>query len=212
VSKQSSELFRLLPKQAIDLLVTKGTGLIKQIGEDVIRGVIFDVMCGKNLRDSTEMLTRRRLALLNAAILIMFIRGQTKDKNFVLNTLSKASKTLQNRIPKEQRWVLQWLLGLTDKGFQNILRDRTEALEVYKTKYLEVCKDVVSMCAKEYGNLEGEIRLTNSDKAVINWNFIIGLLGTVGAQTLAIRGSEKATYGKLFERLVLGLASFDVRL
>jgi hypothetical protein len=30
------------------------------------------------------------------------------------------------------------------------------------------------------------------------------LLNTVGAQTLAIRGSEKSAYGKLFEKLVLG--------
>jgi len=30
------------------------------------------------------------------------------------------------------------------------------------------------------------------------------LLNTIGAQTLAIRGSEKSAYGKLFEKLVLG--------
>src|SRR3990172_192510 len=30
------------------------------------------------------------------------------------------------------------------------------------------------------------------------------LIKTIGAQTLAIRGSEKSAYGKLFEKLVLG--------
>ncbi len=33
---------------------------------------------------------------------------------------------------------------------------------------------------------------------------MVELLQTIGAQTLAIRGSEKSTYGKLFERLILG--------
>ena len=33
---------------------------------------------------------------------------------------------------------------------------------------------------------------------------MIHLLGAVGAQTLTLRGSDKSTYGKLFERLILG--------
>src|SRR5690606_14779641 len=38
----------------------------------------------------------------------------------------------------------------------------------------------------------------------INWLFMIYLLNTIGSQTLTIRGSDKSTYGKLFEKLVLG--------
>ncbi len=38
----------------------------------------------------------------------------------------------------------------------------------------------------------------------VNWEFFYHLLNTVGAGTLAIRGSEKSVYGKLFERLILG--------
>lgn len=40
---------------------------------------------------------------------------------------------------------------------------------------------------------------------------MLSLFCTIGSQTLAVRGSEKSTYGKLFERLVLGsvLSSLD---
>jgi hypothetical protein len=52
--------------------------------------------------------------------------------------------------------------------------------------------------------LTGEIALSAREKATLNWGFVLQLLQTVGAQTLTIRGSEKSTYGKLFEHLILG--------
>jgi hypothetical protein len=38
----------------------------------------------------------------------------------------------------------------------------------------------------------------------LNWKDIARLTTAIGAQTLAIRGSDKAIYGKLFEKLILG--------
>ena len=38
----------------------------------------------------------------------------------------------------------------------------------------------------------------------LDWKNLIQVLSVIGAQTLTIRGSEKSTYGKLFERLILG--------
>ncbi len=197
-------LFSLFPGKARELFESKGTGLIKQIGLDVIRGVVVDVMCGKNLRDSTEMLTRRRLAMLNAATLVMFLRGQKEDAGFALKLPDLAVRELTATHPREERWLLQWLLGLTDKAFQNVLRDKKGALEHYKERYLDICQDVIESCREEYGEIEGSLSLSARDKATLNWAFMVQLLNTVGAQTLAIRGSEKSTYGKLFERLVLG--------
>lgn len=201
---EDEKLFSLFPTRARELFASKGMGLIQQIGLDVIRGVVVDVMCGKNLRDSTEMLTRRRLAMLNAATLVMLLRGQKGDAEFALKLPDLAAKELKTRRQREERWLLQWVLGLTDKGSQNVLRDRKGALEDYKDKYLEVCQDVIESCRHEYGELEGSLFLSAQEKASLNWAFVVQLLNTVGAQTLAIRGSEKSTYGKLFERLVLG--------
>lgn len=38
----------------------------------------------------------------------------------------------------------------------------------------------------------------------IDWLWLTYLLNAIGSQTLTIRGSEKSTFGKLFEKLVLG--------
>jgi hypothetical protein len=61
---------------------------------------------------------------------------------------------------------------------------------------------------EQYGELSGVLSLdTGKDAAVranVNWLFVMYLLNTIGAQALAIRGSEKSTYGKLFEKLILG--------
>ena len=43
-------------------------------------------------------------------------------------------------------------------------------------------------------------------KATFDWEGILRISTALGAQTLAIRGSDKSLYGKLFEKLVLGTA------
>ena len=44
----------------------------------------------------------------------------------------------------------------------------------------------------------------DKENYLINWPTILQLFTAIGAQTLAIRGSEKSMYGKLFEKLILG--------
>ena len=68
-------LIDLMSDEAHDLLSLSGPDLVQHIGWDVIRGVVYDVLTGRNLRDSTEMLTRRRLALLNTSLVNLFLRG-----------------------------------------------------------------------------------------------------------------------------------------
>lgn len=194
----------LMPNSARQLLSGSGRGLVSQIGIDILRGAVYDVLCGHNLRDATEMLTRRRIAQLNAATFVMFLRGESEIQDFSKLLPELACENLKAKTANEERWILQWTLGLTDKAFQNVLRDDPNALEEYKRKYLNACAEVIDLCKKEYGALDGEIRLDSGEKATVNWNFMVKLLGTVGAQTLAIRGSEKSMYGKLFEQLILG--------
>ena len=45
----------------------------------------------------------------------------------------------------------------------------------------------------------------DGDLIYIDWDTILQIMTSIGAQTLAIRGSEKSTYGKLYERLILGV-------
>src|SRR3989344_9380367 len=57
---------------------------------------------------------------------------------------------------------------------------------------------------KESGKLQCCVKYANGKESILDWHDMLSLFCTIGSQTLAVRGSEKSTYGKLFERLVLG--------
>jgi len=195
----------LMSPPALELLSARGSNLVQQIGMDVVRGVVLDVLTGKNLRDSTEVLTRRRLVALNLETLNLFMRGNVASSDFISELPNLASNILSRKgLKKTERWLAQWMLGLTDKAFQNVLRDNPDAIIEYRDQYIAACNEIIIAHQAKYGALNGEIVLDTNLKAQINWLWVTYLLNAIGAQTLAIRGSEKSSYGKLFEKLVLG--------
>lgn len=198
-------LTALLSPEALGLLNTTGADLVAKLGFDALQGVVLDVLSGHNLRDSTEMLTRRRLAVLNAALVAMFLEGTVIQPDFVDELPHIATRILeQKRLTKAEKWVAQWALGLTSKATQNVLRDDVTLLDEYRKRYTQTCESVIQESLASYGDLVGEIGLGDNLKSPLTWKFMVYLLGAAGAQTLTIRGSEKSTYGKLFESLVLG--------
>jgi hypothetical protein len=202
---QLNSLTELISPADSALLSASGSQLIEQIGLDVVRGVVLDILTGKNLRDSTETLTRRRIATLNLATIELFVKGSAGSRDFAKQLPQIAADILsKGNLSKADRWLAQWVLGLTDKAFQNVLRDNPEAIAEYRDRYIQICGEVIATRQTEKGALQGEITINGIHKAQINWLWITYLLNTIGAQALAIRGSEKSTYGKLFEKLVLG--------
>ncbi len=198
-------LSQLMGEKSLTLLEAKGTELVKEIGLDTVKTVVLNVLSGKNIRDSTESLTRRRLAALNAATVAMFVKGVKNNPDFVAELPLTAERILKKkRLTKSERWIAQWMLGLTDKASQNVLRDDASLLTEYRKRYTQVCGQVINESISNFGALSGEIHLNNTATTALSWQFMVYLLGVVGAQTLTIRGSEKSAYGKLFERLVLG--------
>jgi hypothetical protein len=111
---------------------------------------------------------------------------------------------MKSRLSKPDRWLANWVLGLTGKSFQNVLRDDSTQIENYQRLYIHACKDVIAKNKAVYGELSGTLKLDKEGEAPIDWLFVVYLLNTIGAATLTIRGSEKSSYGKLFEKLVLG--------
>lgn len=194
----------------LELFKASGKKLVEKIGIEIIREVIFEVLSGKNLRDSTEVLTRRRIASINLAILKMYIIGSSENSNFIDELPNTATEILKRkRIRPEERKICQWILGLTDKASQNVLRDDLNSIDDYCVKYIEICKEVIDYYEAIYGELKGTIELESKDlestiKSNLDWKFFNYLLNTIGAETLTIRGSEKSAYGKLFGSLVLG--------
>ena len=95
------------------------------------------------------------------------------------------------------------MLGLTDKSVQNILRDDPEHFAAYLQDYQRAVTEAAKKLEEEFGPLDGTVAVADLDVA-LDWKLMVWLFGSIGAQTLTIRGSEKSIYGKLFERLILG--------
>jgi hypothetical protein len=198
-------MYSYFPENAKKIFSSKGKDIIQEIGLDIIKGVVFDVLTGKNLRDSTELLTRKRVVTLNAATLTMMVKGTAQDPDFVKKIPNQAyNKLVGGKLKKEERWLMQWMLGLTDKAFQNVLRDDSSSLKKYKDDYIKITQKIIKEFKKDYGDLGGVIKLDQREKVMIDWDFMVQLMSTIGSQTLAIRGSDKSTFGKLFEKLILG--------
>lgn len=194
----------LLPKNAHGLLTAKGVHLIEKIGADAVRDVLHEVFSGRNLRDSTEFLTRKRITALNLALVQMYINGLATNGNFVTDLPDIAKNQLKaGKLSKEEKWLSLWVLGLTEKASQNVLRDNSDALDAYTQKYVGICNEMVADANEVYGELAGNFSVGDCD-VELSWNTLASLLNTSGTQTLAIRGSEKSAYGKLFEKLILG--------
>ena len=202
---QVTSLAELMSDTSLNLLGASGAELIRKIGMAAVKTVVLDILSGRNLRDSTEVLTRRRLAALNTATVAMLLKGAEMRSDFIEQLPTIAARILERgRLSKSERWVAQWALGLTDKASQNVLRDDASLLAEYRERYVSTCAEVIRDSIAEFGDLRGEIRLGDKLITRLSWKFMVYLLGAVGAQTLTIRGSEKSAYGKLFERLVLG--------
>lgn len=71
------------PKREKALLVSKGAEVIKKIGNEAVREAVFSVLSGENVRNSTEFITRRRLAISNGALLTMFLRTCNLQEGFL---------------------------------------------------------------------------------------------------------------------------------
>jgi len=193
-----------LSPEAVNLINAGGVELLRELGADAVRDVVYGVMVGKNLRDSTEALTRRKLLVLNAAIVQCFVNGVHSNSNFLDEIAQTAANMLAKKhLPKHQKWLLNWILGLTEKQVQNVLRDDQSALEEYTLTYARLMSSSVRESVEHYGEASGEINI-GGVKAPLDWRFLSYLFTVIGSSTLTVRGSDKSTAGKLFEHLILG--------
>jgi hypothetical protein len=135
----------------------------------------------------------------------LFLRGIASSSDFIAKLPDLAAATLMDKgVSKAERWLAQWMLGLTDKAFQNILRDDPGLILDYRNRYVEACREIIDTHIQQYGQLSGILNTDTGEQIEVDWLFVTFLLNAVGAQTLTIRGSEKSAYGKLFEKLILG--------
>lgn len=196
-------IFDYFPEDALALLKVTGPQLVENLGLAAIADVVGDVLCGHNVRNATESLTRRRIALLNAALLVAYLRGAEETDDFIARLPERARQQHERRgAPPAEKQFLRWTLGLTQKQVQNVLRSNEEAWGDYIERFVETLHDVAQHSEENYGRLQ-EYAVLESTSGQLDWQFALYLLTAIGSQTLGIRGSEKSLYGKFFEKLVL---------
>lgn len=171
------------------------------MGENGVKDIIRSVLEGGNVRDTTEFITQRRLINSYFAMLDLYI-GHLSD---YADNFSEYSEYITNDLKEAKNTALTldlWLLGLTKKGFDNIVRG-AENLVDYQVSFSQSMSDAVENLKDTYGDISGVIEVNNR-KMDVNWNTLALLFMTLGGQTLSIRGSAKSMNGKMFEKLVLG--------
>jgi hypothetical protein len=186
------------PTPSKDLLLVTGKDLMRTLGLPELRRIVSQLLCGVNLRLATEPLTQRRVHLLNIALVQTYskiIESGISLERF----LDEAFLELQNpRTSRVDKIILRWMLGLTGKLADNVLRAEDEATNEY---LLNLRRTLLEASRSTPKNLSGA-QIFNEKE--LDWEWGLSLLMAIGAQTLATRGSEKSLYGKFFEKMVMG--------
>ena len=199
------------PEKGKLVLTANGKEFVERIGIETARQAILEVLRGENIRTQTEPMTRRRVAIATGAIIYMFAKAWSEKDNFteIMSELAIEQMTAISQSQKDVFWPAQWLLGLTGKSIQNVLRSD----EGHRTRYIKdfeaAVEDAAKRCKEDFGEISmslGYVINGENRKNIkpLTWKDITRLSTAIGAATLTIRGSEKSTYGKLFERLIMG--------
>ena len=205
----SPSIASLFPPGSKILLTGTGRQFIERIGIEAAREVVAGVLTGKNIRDQTEPLTRRRVAQVTGGVVALFAHGMAVIPDFKTQLSKLALAQLQSKLGKNKAeiWPAQWLIGLTDKGYQNILSGDSAKRNAYIAGFELAIADAAAKCKNDLGDLRlalGFVTTPAGKMVELDWAGIARLTTAIGCATLAIRGSDKSLYGKLFERLVLG--------
>lgn len=199
------------PEKGKLVLTANGKEFIDKLGVETARQVILAVLRGENIRTQTEPLTRRRVAIATGAMIFMFVKGWAEVDDFTekLSELALEQMDGTSQSNKEIYWPAQWLIGLTGKSIQNVLRSNPEMRKSYIKDFENAVEEASLRCKTDFGEIsmnlgylvDGELK---QNIRSLDWKDLTRLSTAIGATTLTIRGSDKSTYGKLFERLVMG--------
>lgn len=186
------------PNELIALAKISKNDVFEKFGSDVFKKVVYDVLTGKNVREFTEILTRARLLESNLSFFNFFV-DKMKEGISPKQLYLSAKDSLSNKTyAKSNQPVLEWMVMMTNKQTQNVLRD--DHGDGFDRLAIRTQEEILSI-NNEYKNKIGEISVGGQVVSLEDFCYIILSLGS---QTLTIRGSEKSLHGKYFEKLILG--------
>ncbi len=192
-----------IPEDSLNLVKYSGNELIGRLGENIISNVVLSILCGDNIRNLTESLTQRRILLMNASLIVTYLKALGSYDDLASSLTSVISREIDMKgLSNHQKTYLYWFMGLTGKSIQNVVRQK-EYFEKYFTdldrNLSEISKDIIGI----YGDIDFKAEYDGME-CLLKWPDLLRCMLALGAQTLTIRGSEKSMYGKLFEKFVLG--------
>jgi hypothetical protein len=192
-----------IPATGKNLVKYRGIELIDRLGKDVILDVVTSILSGGNVRAMTEKLTQRRISMSNASMLMTFLTTSSQGHN--IDTLYDQinAELINHKLTIEEKNYLYWIIGLTGKSIQNVLRGDKNNLKPYLDELSESINASETKLSEEFGGLNGKLIIDGSILDM-SWKRFLQLSLAIGAQTLALRGAEKSMYGKFFEKLILG--------
>lgn len=171
------------------------------VGEDGIRDIVCKVLLGGNVRDITEFITQRRLVNSYFAMLDLYMKHISVYADSTQDYADYVARDLVTS-KGDAKMIDLWLLGLTKKGLDNIVRTQENIVD-YQYLFTASMNDAIKDLENTYGELSGTIEIAGN-RLDLNWNNLSLMFMSMGAQTLSIRGSAKSMNGKMFEKLVLG--------
>ena len=208
-NNEARTLSSLFPEHGHVLLSGTGKDLVERLGIDVVRRIVLAILQGENVRTQTEPLSRRRISQISGALVTMFFEGCLLQADFPQRLTDLALQQIDSKHKKTKgdAWLAKWIIGLTGKAEQNVLRGDAQARAAYLADFETALVEAAAQCQAAMGDVEMVLQKENAtghQQVTLDWYGILRLTTVIGCQTLAIRGSDKAIFGKLFERLVLG--------
>jgi hypothetical protein len=196
----------MFPENGRLLLTGGGKEFIEKIGVEAAKAVVLGVLKGDNIRAQTEPLTRRRVAMVSNAMVSLFTQGWANNPSFTeqLSALAVAQLTTSRQSDNASVWPAQWLIGLTGKSVQNVVRGKSEARDLYLQEFETAVNEAAARSEEDFGDTNLGFIESEGQWRALTWTDLTRLATAIGCATLTIRGSDKSTYGKLFEKLILG--------
>ena len=203
---KKNNIDNMFPENGRLLLTGGGKEFIEKIGVEAAKAVVLGVLKGDNIRAQTEPLTRRRVAMVSNAVVTLFTQGWANNPSFTeqLSALAVTQLTTSKQSDNASVWPAQWLIGLTGKSVQNVVRGKSEARDLYLQEFEAAVNEAAARSQEDFGNTNLGFIESEGQLRALTWTDLTRLATAIGCATLTIRGSDKSTYGKLFERLILG--------
>lgn len=146
----------LFPVGSRVLLTGTGRQFVERLGVEATRQAVLNIMLGQNVRAQTEKLTRQKIAQVSGAMVVLFAKGLREIPDFQsrLPDLAMQQIAASKKNDNASIWPAQWLIGLTGKAVQNVLRNDPALIQDYAQDFQAAIEEAALKCQADLGDLK----------------------------------------------------------